>query len=248
MLKNQKNIKKPNKNICYGFTVCEVLGKKTVKTDKTEKNHEINKNPFNAFNIRNLYDHSNWNGSLIISRHNLKTIPVKILNFFGHLYNITDNDAVILSKLGSSILTDSKPDKLYHADNWEVMACNIDLLDGKNKNKKNKTKPKTKEKTKKTKIGPKSVDVRTLYKTDNQWTSVVEKAKSMLRKQPPKKIINVWPIIGDDDFRNRMILSDKEAVITVKIAMTLVKGKSITQIFQSDDWELLSNNIKILKY
>jgi len=184
--------------------------------------------------VRDFYgDSESWSQAVTTSRHNLSNIPsgfsdkLDIIQDQESMDNISDNDAVIITKLGIHIMTNNLTD-LFMADNWEVLADNGSLLDN------NDT----------TKIN--LVNIRSLYKDDNHWDNSVKKAKNILSKEPPKKFVDKWSIIGSKEFRDRMKLSDENSVVAVKIAMSLGKNKSIVNVFMTDDWELLRHNIKIV--
>ena len=86
------------------------------------------------------------------------------------------------------------------------------------------------------------INVRTAYKTEKQWKAVVNKAKTLLAKEPPKKFTDKWKIMGDSSFRKQMMESDNEAVVTIKITMALSKGQTIRELYWADNWELLAEN------
>ena len=189
--------------------------------------------------IRDLYGNlESWSQAVTTSRHNLSNIhsgfsgKLDIMQDQECMNNISDNDAVVITKLGIHIMTNNLTD-LFMADNWEVLADNASLLDDNQLdyiNDDNKIK---------------LTDIRSVYEDDN-WANSVKKAKNILSKEPPKKFVDKWPIIGSKEFRNRMKLSDENSVIAVKIAMSLGKNKSIVNVFMTDDWELLRHNIKLV--
>ena len=184
--------------------------------------------------------------TITTARYNLTNIPleiknkIKVLDDDDFMNEISDNDIVVISKIGVQILTQNltnNPIQLFMTDRWELFADNIMLH---NSTYNNSTYNNS---TKNTEL----MNIKDLYKDDVIWNNTVKSSKNILSKVPPPKFIEKWPLIGSQDFRNRMKLSDKDAVVTVRIAMMLAKNQPVKNVFMTDDWELLTNNLKVMK-
>lgn len=158
-----------------------------------------------------------------IARNNLNN-PSELKNKFNY-DEISDNDAVIIAKLGVSLLSSAKCD-LYMADDWRILADNLTLL---NLNE------------------SELIDIRKGYETDEKWATVVKSTKNILMKTPPPSFVEKWPLIGEESFRVRMRQSDVNSVITVRLAVALSKGQKITEVYFTHDWELLTSNLKMVE-
>lgn len=186
-------------------------------------------------NLRDHYTEDHWTQLVQVSKHNLSNISIVISNQLEILQDrnfmneISDNDSAVITKLGIAILSNTEP-KIYMADRWELLADNY-VLSNNNQNNNNNNQP--------------LVNIKTLY-TDEQWDKNVNMTRNMLMKVPPQKFIDTWPIIGNKIFRDRMILSENNSIIAVKIAMLLSKDQKIKDIYLTDDWELFINNLKII--
>lgn len=175
--------------------------------------------------VRDTYkNEEEWFHAVEISRKNLINVPSLIsTKLFTNLENLSDNDVVIVSKIGISLLSDTKLD-LYEADNWEILSDNWNLLN-------NNTQLK---------------NIRELYFDQELYKKGVAQSKTILSKSPPQNFIDKWPIIGDENFRKRMSLSDNNSLIATRIALLLGKGQMVSDVYQTDDWELLSHNLLIV--
>jgi hypothetical protein len=190
----------------------------------------------NRINISNKYSQTEWSTVVQQARYNLEHIPSylsdqwELLKDRVYVGNVSDNDAVVITILGSRLIMSEKIDELYMTDDWYLLSENIDL-EVKTKNLKS----------------PKKLQVsRSLYK-DDQWNKSVSLAKNILSKPPPPNFTEKWPILKSEEFRNRMKSIESNAVITLTIAMSLSKDQAIPCIFHTDDWELLDEMIKITK-
>ena len=94
----------------------------------------------NRIDIRKCYETDEiWSHALNLSKNNLLNIPTNILNKINILQdqefitNISDNDAVVIAKLGTDIILSSSSllspvnSKLYMADRWELLGDNMEL-------------------------------------------------------------------------------------------------------------------------
>jgi hypothetical protein len=185
----------------------------------------------NRINVRDLYPQdSSWTSAVAQAKYNLQNIPDKLKPILSKFPDPeTDNDTVALSHLGKSILIASGVKNLYWFDNWELLGCNMEIID----------------------LDLKSpdytlVNIQDGFNNDKHWTNSVKSAKNILSKTPPKAFIDKWRLIGDEKFRNRMKQSDNNSAIAVNIAMNLGQGKPCTTLYDTDDWELLINNINIM--
>jgi len=157
------------------------------------------------------------------ARNNLNN-PSELKNKFNY-DEISDNDAVIIAKLGVSLLSSAKCD-LYMADDWRILADNLTLL---NLNE------------------SELIDIRKEYETNEKWLTVVKSTKNILMKTPPPSFVEKWSLIGEESFRVRMRQSDVNSVITVRLAVALSKSQKITEVYYTHDWELLMNNLKMVE-
>ena len=164
------------------------------------------------------------------ARNNLLNCSSELKNRFNY-DEISDNDAVIIAKLGVSLLSSAKCD-LYMADDWRILAENIVLSDSSDSSK--------------GRDGSELIDIRKGYETDEKWTTIVKSTKNILMKTPPPSFVEKWSLIGEESFRVRMRQSDVNSVITVRLAVALSKGQEITEVYFTHDWELLMNNLKMV--
>ncbi len=186
--------------------------------------------------LTTLYSQEEWGSIVEQARYNLSHIPQilleqwDLLNDYEYLKNVSDDDAVIITRLGTRILLGEKINELYMADSWKLLAENF-VMQKRTENMKEPT------------VLPVP---RTLYQND-QWTKSVASAKSILSKIPPSNHIQKWPILESEEFRNRMRSIDNNAVITLTIGVKLSKDQPIPAIYQTEDWELLEEMIKIVR-
>ena len=185
--------------------------------------------------LTTLYDQEEWSSIVEQSRYNLSHIPEILLEQWDllsdneYLKNVSDEDAVIITRLGSKILLGEKINELYMADSWKLLGENF-VLEQRMQNMKD----------------PTELPVpQTLYQND-QWIKSVTSAKTILSKVPPPNHIQKWPILESEEFRNRMRSVDNNAVIALTIGVKLSKDQPIPAIYQTDDWELLQEMIKIV--
>lgn len=189
----------------------------------------------NRVNLLSSYHDKEKKDAIEQAKYNIKHIPNDLLkrwdllNNTDFLNNITDNDLMIITNLGSQLIMNDKITELYMADNWEILADNFIFIDQTANNKPIKT-----------------IDIKTLYNTDETWNKNVKSAQSVMSKAPPPKFIEKWPLLGSEDFRNRMRSTDRNAAITLTLSMTLAKNQLIKCIFQTEDWELLKEMLKII--
>ena len=180
----------------------------------------------NRVDLRTVYStEKSWQEAVSIARNNLQNIPSLIGDKLMVESDISDNDALVITKIGVSLLTGSKSD-LYLCDNWEVFHNNLSL-----------------ESERESKL----VNIRTLYGSEESYQKGVLQSKSILSKPPPANFVEKWPIIGQEEFRQRMSKSDNEALIATRLALLLGKGQEITEIYQTNDWELLTHNLTVIK-
>ena len=172
------------------------------------------------------HDAPEWKTSVTRARYNIAHGPDHIVSKFTR-DNLTDNDAVIVSRLGAKLILKQGIDELYMADHWEILADNMSLL-GQGDNK------------------VKTINIRTLYKDDAHWAKSVALAKNIMSKAPPPAFVEKWPLLGSETFRDRMKQSDNDAVITLNMAMALSKSQTIS-IYHTEDWELLQEMINYSK-
>ena len=180
----------------------------------------------NRIDLRTVYStEKSWQEAVSIARNNLQNIPPLLSQKLSMESIVSDNDALVMTKMGTSLLTHGKLD-LFICDNWEVLHDNLSLeSEGENK----------------------LVNIRDLYVNEESYQKGVLQSKNILSKQPPPIFIEKWPIIGNEEFRQRMSKSDNEALIATRIALLLGKGQEITEIYQTDDWELLNYNLAVVK-
>jgi len=185
----------------------------------------------NRINLSKLYNEKELKTLVDQSKHNLSKFP-HLLNSVNisieHNDNLSDNDTIIITKLISKVLLSSGVTDLYMADDWKTLAINFDMINNSNDNHNQN----------------KIVNIKTLY-TPDQWIKTVSSANTILSKQPPQNFIDKWPIIGSEEFRNRMKLNDRDAVITMVVAMKVSKGQKVGCIFETDDWELIQQLMKL---
>ncbi len=188
----------------------------------------------NRIDPRTVYStEKSWQEAVSIARNNLQNIPPsigdKLMVSNNMLNNLTDNDALVITKIGISLSTNSKLE-LFMCDHWEVFHNNLllsetSVVSGENK----------------------LVNIRNLYANKESYQKGVLQSKNILSKPPPPNFIEKWPIIGHEEFRQRMSKSDNEALIATRITLLLGKGQEITEIYQTDDWELLIHNLAVIK-
>lgn len=85
-------------------------------------------------------------------------------------------------------------------------------------------------------------DVKVLY--GKKYESMVKQARVLLSKDPPDKVIALWQTVGDPKFREKMLKSDIDTLVTFQLVMTLMKGEVKNLYFC--DWELLYENMKLM--
>jgi len=181
------------------------------------------------------YDREDWQSAVAQARYNISHIPLsltkqwELLQDNDFMEGITDTDLVIITKIGTQILLGNSVTDLYMANNWVLLAENFNII----------------EKTKGRNDGIEVIDLRSMHKNDTHWNNSVESAKNILSKSPPQKFIDMWSILGTEDFRTRMRQNDSNATITVSVAMRLAKGQGIPDVYSTDDWGLLMELISI---
>ncbi len=177
-----------------------------------------------------------WKSAIVHARYNLTHIPTslterwELLKDISFLNDLSDTDAIIATRMGVQLLLGNPVTDLYLTDNWELLAENFDLID----------------KTKGSMNISELVNVRTLYKDDAHWNKSIKAGRNILSKTPPQKFIDKWPILGSEEFRDRMKRDDTDTIIVVSTAMKLSKGLNIPNVYLTDDWELLTELIKII--
>lgn len=85
-------------------------------------------------------------------------------------------------------------------------------------------------------------DIKVLY--GKKYESMVKQARVLISKDPPYKVVSLWPTVGDVKFREKMLKSDVDTLVTFQLVMTLMKGKVNTLYFC--DWELLYENMELM--
>lgn len=204
--------------------------------------------PLDRIEVRSLYETDKaWTDAVTQAHYNLTHIPesinsewetsqpgcapsrIEFLQDTEYINNITDTDAVIITKLGIQLLLNNPITDPYFADEWELLADNFILIDKTNG-----------------RDVTEMVNVRDAYKSKAQWKKSTTTAKNILSKAPPPKFTDKWPILAQEEFRERMKQVNDNALITVSTAMKLSKGQKVSVLYQTDDWELLSELIRLV--
>ena len=174
--------------------------------------------------------------AIVQARYNLTHIPDSLTEQWEFLkdisFSLSDTDAIIVTRMGIQLLLGNPVTDLYLTYNWELLAENFDLID--------KTKGSDENVTE-------LVTVRTLYKDDAHWNKSIKSGKNILSKVPPQQFIDKWPILGSEVFRTRIQQNDSDTIIVVSTAMKLSKGLNIPNVYLTDDWELLTELIRITR-
>ena len=181
----------------------------------------------NRIHLSSLYSDDEWKSIVTQARYNITTNTKLVSECFYNYDNLSDEDMVIINRLMIRLLLNEKITDLYLADDWNVLADNLILIE----NTKNMLDPTN------------LVIVKDLYKNDDHWNKSVATAKNIMSKVPPPHFVEKWPLLGSEAFRERMKESDENSVITMNLAMALSKGQKIA-IYHTDDWELLQEMVK----